>query len=122
MDRPASLRRAVFYAGLCSQVTAPASGNTPAQPRLRHNSDISTIVERNPRVHGEPQVVIVPLQQAAGEGGVSFLQVGGAGRGRLHAEAGGRPEGVLGLEHPGWIDAVQVAVAGERGVCRFKMS
>lgn len=76
------------------------------------------VVERNPRVHGEPQVIIVPLQQAAGEGVVSFLQVGGAGRGRpCRAEAGSRPEGVLGLEeHPGWIDAVQGAVAGERGV------
>src|SRR5712691_11646430 len=33
------------YAELRGQATAPASANTPAQRRLRHNGDISTIVQ-----------------------------------------------------------------------------
>src|SRR5713101_9026313 len=45
MERPASLRRRSIYAELRGQATAPASANTPAQRRLRHNGDISTIVQ-----------------------------------------------------------------------------
>ena len=66
------------YAELRGQVTAPASGNAPGQPRLRHNGDISTIVQRHHRV--------VPVRgQAvpfAGQGGERFL------RGLLQARGG----------------------------------
>src|SRR6266851_7737537 len=80
MERPASLTRRGTYAELRGQATAPASGNTPAQPPLRHNGDISTIIQADHRVvavRGEA----VPF---AVQGGERFLRgLGQAGGGHL---------------------------------------
>src|SRR6266852_7051899 len=91
MERPASLTRRGTYAELRGQATAPASGNTPAQPPLRHNGDISTIIQRQLRqvlVAGQP----VPLVAERGD------DLGG---GRVQQALGG----VAGLQ-----DAVRVDV------------
>ena len=60
------------YAELRGQATTPASGNAPAQPPLRHDGDISTIIEGNPQVMGEPQIVILAVAHPGGQG-VPFL-------------------------------------------------
>src|SRR5271165_2392802 len=68
MEGPASLTQRSIYAELRGQATAPASGNTPAQPGPRHNGDIGIIVERNPQVVREAQVIRLPAAHPGGEG------------------------------------------------------
>src|SRR6266705_7151303 len=72
------------YAELRGQVTAPASGNTPARPGPRHNGSIGIIVQRQLRqvlVAGQPVPFVAEcgddpgggrMQQALG--GVADLQ------------------------------------------------
>src|ERR1035437_2311899 len=107
MERPASLTQRSIYAELRGQVTAPASGNTPAQPRPRHNRGIGIIVEGNPQVTGEPQVVAGPFQHPGGQGVAFLVEFGAAGRVECDAGLGGVGE----------VCAVRDAVlTGDRGL------
>src|SRR5271165_5518608 len=70
------------YAELRGQVTAPASGNTLAQPRLRHNGDISIIIQRQLRqvlVAGQPVPFVIERADDLGGGGVQQALCGVAG-------------------------------------------
>src|SRR5208337_3791650 len=75
MERPASLRRRSIYAELRGQVTAPASKNTPARPRPRHNGSIGIIAQwqlRQVLVAGQPVPFV--FERADDLGGVAGLQ------------------------------------------------
>ena len=69
----------------------PNYGNRSPPPpatsrRHRHNPDIGIIVERDPRVTGEPQVVVLAVDQTPGQGVVFAHQLAAPGTGGLHTE------------------------------------
>src|SRR6516164_3040222 len=89
------------YAELCGQVTAPASGNTPARPGPRHNGEIGIIIDADHRV--------VPV----GDDAVPFAVQGGERLLRGLLQAGGGH-----LLPAGLVDRGDGVIP--RGVCLFQ--